>query len=183
MARTNKYTSINFNHILEKNRPPSSPSSKSSSPSYSSIASNNNNHGRMIVLARPTPKPKPLPVNAPSSTLDPQIADQPKSEPLTDQISLRPLGGTGTGLERFSPNEKQKTMEIGSVTVGSPKTGKFVPPHLRPGFVGKEEKPALPVTRSKIQKYVGSPGGYDRTAADMGLMNRSKSSGNRPTSS
>lgn len=220
MARTNKYTSINFNHILEKNHSPSSATAPgastraSSSSSYSSITSPNNSnihntlyksHGRMLVLTRPAPKP--LPVSPPLSS-SPQshqtqihIPDRTRSEPAPDQISLRPLGRTGTGPEHFSPVPGQdKDKEVGSIVIGSPKTGKFVPPHLRPGFTGKEEKPTPDVSRSRDsgQKYFGSPGlceedgrpktgGCDRTRrvgeSDPGLMNRPRSSGYRPSSS
>ena len=218
MARTNKYTSINFNHILEKNHPSSATaaavnsgaSTKPHSSSYSSITSPNNSntnntlyksHGRMLVLTRPTPKP--LPTNPPlssspqSQTLQPQtqIPDRIRPEPAPDQISLRPLGRTGTGPEHFTPVPAQeKDKEVGSIVIGSPKTGKFVPPHLRPGFAGKEEKPAPEVSRSREsgQKYFGSPGrygedgrpksgGYDKTRkggeSELGLMNRPRSSG------
>ncbi|KAK3184056.1 hypothetical protein Dsin_031342 [Dipteronia sinensis] len=229
MARTNKYASINFNNILEKNHRPSSATANSgastkppSSSSYSSITSHNNNnnnnnnntnntlyksHGRMLVLTRPTPKP--LPTINPPLTPSPksqtqqqqtQIPDRTRPGPAPDQISLRPLGRTGTGLEHFSPIPGQERDKEVGLIVGSPKTGKFVPPHLRPGFAGREEKPAPEVSRSREsgQKYFGSPGrygedgrpksgGYERTGSggdsDLGLMDRPRSSGNRPSSS
>ena len=44
----------------------------------------------------------------------------------------------------------------------SPKTDRFVPPHLRPGFVGREERPGPEVFqgREQGQKHFGSPGRY-----------------------
>ncbi|TXG55085.1 hypothetical protein EZV62_020341 [Acer yangbiense] len=222
MARTNKYASINFNNILEKNHHPSSATAHSgastkpsSSSSYSSITSHNNNyntnntlyksHGRMLVLTRPTPKPlpttnPPLTPSPKSQTQQPQtqIPDRTRPGPAPDQISLRPLGHTGTGPEHFSPIPGQERDKEVVAIVGSPKTGKFVPPHLRPGFAGREEKPVPEVSRSSGQKYFGSPGrygedgrpksgGYERMGrggdSDLGLMNRPRSSGNRPSSS
>ena len=47
--------------------------------------------------------------------------------------------------------------------MGSPKSDKFVPPHLRPGFVGREERPGPEVFRGKEvgqrqqQQFFGSP--------------------------
>ncbi|KAI9176698.1 hypothetical protein LWI28_006112 [Acer negundo] len=183
MARTNKYASINFNNILEKNHHPSSATAHSgastkppSSSSYSSITSHNNNyntnntlyksHGRMLVLTRPTPKPlpttnPPLTPSLKSQTQQPQtqIPVRTRPGPAPDQISLRPLGHTGTGPEQFSPIPGQERDKEVVAIVGSPKTGKFVPPHLRPGFAGREEKPAPEVSRSREsgQKYFGSP--------------------------
>ncbi|KAL5860991.1 hypothetical protein ACOSQ4_002287 [Xanthoceras sorbifolium] len=194
MARTNKYTSINFNHILEKKHPSSATAAHSgastktpSSSSYSSITSpnfNTNNtvyksHGRMLVLTRPTPKslPTDLPLSPSpqSQTQQPQtqIPDRTKSEPVADQISLRPLGRTGTAPEHFPPVPGQeRDKEVGSI-VGSPKTGKFVPPHLRPGFAGRQEKPAPEVSRIKEsgQKYFGSPN-LDRVGIGPVLVDR-----------
>lgn len=78
----------------------------------------------------------------------------------------------------------------------SPKTNRFVPPHLRPGFVGKEEKPEPGVRR---QGHFVSPspygeearpksgGGYERMRrgfeSDPVVVNRPGSSGSRPSSS
>ncbi|TXG70666.1 hypothetical protein EZV62_005601 [Acer yangbiense] len=120
--------------------------------------------------------------------------------PAPDQISLRPLGHTGISPEHFSPIPGQERDKEVVAIVGSPKTGKFVPPHLRPGFAGREEKPVPEVSwsRESGQKYFGSPsrygedgrpksGGYERMGrggeSDLGLMNRPRSSGNRPSSS
>ncbi|KAK1567386.1 hypothetical protein Q3G72_011543 [Acer saccharum] len=198
MARTNKYASINFNNILEKNHHPSSATAHSgastkpsSSSSYSSITSHNNNyntnntlyksHGRMLVLTRPTPKPlpttnPPLTPSPKSQTQQPQtqIPDRTRPGPAPDQISLRPLGhtGTGTGPEHFSPIPGQERDKEVVAIVGSPKTGKFVPPHLRPGFAGREEKPVSEVSRSREsgQKYFGSPD-LDRVGIGPVLVN------------
>ncbi|XP_031257236.1 uncharacterized protein LOC116115218 [Pistacia vera] len=217
MARTNKYTSINFNHVLEKNLSPATSATNStrqpsSSSSYSSIASSNTcnkallpssrSHGRMLVLTKPTPKPVTSLLPSPPSshqqlqTSPSQIPDPPRTDSGSDPISLRPLGRTGTGSESFTPvlvPEKEK--EASSVIV-SPKPNKFVPPHLRPGFAGKEERPTPEVVRAREsgQKHFGSPGryvddgrpksgGYERTRrggeSDLGLLNRPTSSGNR----
>ncbi|KAK8519145.1 hypothetical protein V6N12_012371 [Hibiscus sabdariffa] len=122
MAKTNKYTSINFNHVIEKNLiSPSSGSHKNHQPhssfsSYSS-ASNVKTHGRMLVLTLP---------------------DQP---PSSDQISLRP----GSGISITGPEKKKKE----GVFVSGVKSDRFVPPHLRPGFAGKEEKPEPKVLRGR----------------------------------
>lgn len=203
MARTNKYTSLNFNDIYEKkitttnNHHRSSPSSSSSisstTPSFNkTVISNSRIHGNMLVLTRPSPKPivpprQPSP--PPPATLSP---DQTPIE--SDSISLRPLGRTGSG-----PPLSHLTVPL------SPKTNKFVPPHLRPGFHGREEKPEpeiqKPNIRSNIrQSPLGSPiyhgeegrpksgGGYERARGGFEgtpvAMNRPSSSGSiRPYSS
>lgn len=241
MARTNKYTSVNYNHIYERNltnnsanNPTKHPSSSSSSTSgsYSSISSPNaykdhlsssssssrtHGHGRMLVLTRPAPKPVSS-ISNPSLSSSPQIpstqqsqsqlhiSDQSRSEPESDQISLRPLGRTGAADCAASSvllPEREKEVVV------SPKPNKFVPPHLRPGFVGKEERPGpeffrgkeanhRPLPPQQQQGYFMSPdgyeedgrpksGGYDRMRrggeSDLGLMNRPRSSGSRPSSS
>ncbi|XP_044466887.1 uncharacterized protein LOC123196821 isoform X2 [Mangifera indica] len=213
MARTNKYTSINFNHVLEKKISPATNSSKQpSSSSYSSIASSNGSNkallpssrtnGRMLFLTKPTAKPVTSILPSPPSsqqqpqTTPSQIPDPPPADSVSDPISLRPLGRTGTGSESFVPvvvPEREK--EVSSVVV-SPKLNKFVPPHLRPGFAGKEERPTPEIvrTRESGQRHFGSlsrykdderpkSGGYERTRrggeSDLGLLNRPRSSGNR----
>ncbi|KAJ4827382.1 hypothetical protein Tsubulata_007372, partial [Turnera subulata] len=243
MARANKYTSINFNHIYDKtvsnnsstsgninspskNHPSSSYySTVSSSPSSPGNFSNPNNlyknhlpstrtHGRMLVLTRPTPKPatsippgppSPSPQIPPTHQPQPSAPDHPRVEPEPDQISLRPQGRTGPSSPLTSPVVGQeRPREVGAAVL-SPKSNKFVPPHLRPGFAGKEEKPG-PVHRQQQQQqqhqgHVGSPGhvrspgrygddrrpksggGYDRGNPDQGPVNRPRSSGNRPSSS
>lgn len=221
MAKTNKYTSINFNHIYDKNPPTnsnpnnpiktsssSSSSASSASFSYSAISSANKSHGRMLVLTRPSPKPIsiPSPVSPqpqpPRQTQQNQVPDRcSRSEPGSDAISLRPLGRTGAGSSVLSPvfsQEKDKDFPVPDV---SPKPDKFVPPHLRPGFVGKEERPGPEVirTREAGQKHTGSPvmygensrpksgGGYERMTrggeSDLGTTIRPRSRGNRPSSS
>ncbi|KAK8616047.1 hypothetical protein V6N13_017613 [Hibiscus sabdariffa] len=149
MAKTNKYTSINFNHVIEKNLiSPSSGSHKNHQPhssfsSYSS-ASNVKTHGRMLVLTRPSPKPLSTPpVLSPTLPKQPQprsvsVPDQP---PSSDQISLRP----GSGISITGPEKKKKE----GVFVSGVKSDRFVPPHLRPGFAGKEEKPEPKVLRGR----------------------------------
>lgn len=74
----------------------------------------------------------------------------------------------------------------------SPKPGRFVPPHLRPGFVGREEK-----LESDSQKQLGfrprelghrpKSGGYEKIGrggeSDLVELSRPSSSGTRPSSS
>ena len=236
MARANKYASVNFNHVYDKNISNSSSSNNtnnnpskhpSSTSFYSTISSPNspNNlykshlpsssprtHGRMLVLTRPTPKPistiqttplTPSPKTPPGHPAQVQIPVQTGAEPERDRISLRPLGRTGVGSIVSSPvrgQEKQK--EVGA-SLGSPKPDKFVPPHLRPGFAGREERPGPEVFRGKEvgqrqqQQFFGSPGrfgedgrpksgGYETMRrgdeSNLGFV-RPRSSGNRPSSS
>ncbi|PKI56646.1 hypothetical protein CRG98_022958 [Punica granatum] len=229
MARTNKYTSINFNDIYEKqlsssaiksgsSRPSTAPSSSSSSSPYASLSSHNaaasnyKSHltqGRMLVLSRPAPKPIAV-APPPSSPLP--VPDQPRDEPDADPISLRPLGRTGAGSPLPCPVpvlERDKEV-VSSLT--SPKPDKFVPPHLRPGFTGREERPEVPkqaaprgrerepVHRQQQQQQgpYGSPspgrygedqmgrpksGGYDRMMRDgESDLSRGSSFGTRPSS-
>lgn len=228
MAKTNKYTSINFNHIYDKNlssnsktgnnpssnkNPSSSSSSSFATATYSSISSPNKSHGRMLVLTRPTPKPitspqvlSPQPQSRPSSADHRPVPDQPRPQSDSDSISLRPLGRTGTGAIAPSPiTGLEKNREITPPVVTLHKPEKFVPPHLRAGFVGKEERPVNVGIRSREgnQRQYGnygsssrygedgrpkSGGGYERMKgvgeADLGAMvNRPRSSGNRPSSS
>ncbi|XP_038684974.1 translation initiation factor IF-2-like [Tripterygium wilfordii] len=217
MARANKYTSINFNHIHEKstsnnNTNPTKHQTSSASSFYSAVSSPNGlsnattrTHGRMLVLTRPTSKPITTPPPSPSPRApSPQqkVQVQPRSEP--ESISLRPLGRIGAGSGISVPvlgQEKEKEKEVGAV-VGSPKPNRFVPPHLRPGFVGKEERPGPEVFRAREpsqrqQGNFGSPGrnnengrptsgGHERMRvgeSDLGLASRPRSSGNRPSSS
>lgn len=216
MARTNKYASINFNHVLEKNVTSSSTPNKAKNPqihhqnqpcsfsSYSSIsaAANAKTHGRMLVLTRPSPKPissPPLVSQTPPKQPQPTSALAPDQaslfNPASDQISLRPLGRTDSGTS-ISGEEQEK--EKGAVLVsGSSKPNRFVPPHLRPGFVGKEESlgPEVFRAREQGQKHFGSAGrsgedgrpksgGYENMRrGDASLIGRPRSSGNRPSSS
>ncbi|KAB1209853.1 hypothetical protein CJ030_MR6G013682 [Morella rubra] len=221
MAKTNKYTSVNFNHFYEKspssnsfassdstkpsNNLASSSSPSFSSPSYSAISSPKT-HGRMLVLTRltHTPKPKPKPITTPPpQPLSPQpqrsqeIPDQLRSESCSDHISLRPLGHTSTGSPVLSPVPSLERVKEVVAPVVSPKPGKFVPPHLRPGYVGREERPGLELGRGKesIQNSFGSPGRYGEDGrpksgggyegmgrggqSDLGMNSRPRSSGNR----
>ncbi|KAF9670704.1 hypothetical protein SADUNF_Sadunf13G0096300 [Salix dunnii] len=234
MARTNKYASVNFNHVYDKNISNSTSSNstnshpsqhRSSTAFYSTISSpsspNNlfkthlpspstRTHGRMLVLTRTTPKPistVQTPPLSPSRKTPPthqaQVPVQIEAEPESERISLRPLGRTGAGSIASSPvvgQEKQK--EVGA-SVGSPKSDKFVPPHLRPGFIGREERPGPEVFRGKEvgqrqqQQLFGSPdlvgvegrpksGEYEMMRrgdnSNLGFLNRPISSGNRPGS-
>ncbi|KAF9670346.1 hypothetical protein SADUNF_Sadunf13G0058800 [Salix dunnii] len=240
MARANKYASVNFNHVYEKNISSSSSSNNtnnhpskhqsSSTSFYSTISSPNspNNlykshlpssstrtHGRMLVLTRPTPKPistvqtpplTPSPKTPPAHPAQVQIPARTGFEPESDRISLRPLGRTGVGSIVSSPVRGQETQKEVGFTVGSPKPDKFVPPHLRPGFVGREERPGPEVFRGKEagqrqqqqqQQFFGSTGrfggdgrpksgGYETMRrgdeSNLGFV-RPSSSGNRPSSS
>lgn len=229
MARTNKYSSINFNDIYEKkvinsgnniNSSSSNPSSFHSSSSSSTpsslvspnktIISNSRIHGHMLVLSKPAaPKPKPIviPQNPPQKapSLEPPITkttrvpDQTGSEP--DSISLRPQGRTGAG----SPVVLSPLPSPGKPSSPLPKTDRFVPPHLRPGFAGREEKPGPEVVKGgqggrgrgqfgyqNIYGEDGRPksgGGYEsmrRIGGEpepMDFMNRPGSGGDRPSSS
>ncbi|PNX79215.1 hypothetical protein L195_g020151 [Trifolium pratense] len=194
MAKNNKYASINFNHIYDKSitttntnnntnnkaskNPSISSSSSFSSASYSAVSAPNK-HGRILVLTRPTPKPISQPKPNPDPPIQ-QVPDRPRSEPGSDSISLRPLGKTGTGSALLpSPvvnGEKQKEL-------GSPKTDKFVPPHLRPGFVPREERvgPELGRFRENLRPKSGGGGGHERNrrvgGSDPGFGNRPNSSG------
>ncbi|KAI4333903.1 hypothetical protein L6164_018656 [Bauhinia variegata] len=189
MAKNNKFTSINFNHIYEKNITADSntnpaknpaPSPSYSAASYSAVSSNKG-HGRMLVLTRPPPKPVTPP---PPASVQPQpqrqhqqqppkqtqqLPDQPQTQPGSDAISLRPLGRTGTGSSLPSPVlNLEKDKELPPPLI-SPKPDKFVPPHLRPGFVRREERSGPEAVRSsdaahRQQGYGGTPGRYREDA-------------------
>ncbi|XP_057455567.1 uncharacterized protein LOC130746842 [Lotus japonicus] len=159
MAKNNKYASINFNHIYEKSittkntttttnpskNPSLAPSSSYASASYSAVSAPNKPHGRILVLTRPTPKPvthpttpappQPQPPSQPSPIQ--RAPDHPRPEPGSDAISLRPLGRTGSGPSLAVPNQ-EKDRELPSPRQPL-KPNKFVPPHLRPGYVPKED--------------------------------------------
>lgn len=205
----NKYTSINFNHILHKDPPSSSSSSPysstSSSASYSSVARSN---GRMLVLTKSSPKPLRSPsavttttttTTTPSLSPAPTIPDQAVSDPDLNQISLRPLGHTGPGSSLSFPVRTPEIDKVQEVPISlSPKPDRFVPPHLRPGFVRKDEKPGLDSSRVRDpnpdqrlphqeqprQGYFGygqsgrpKSGGYERIRTDP------RTTGNRPGTS
>jgi len=193
-STNNKYASLNFNDIYQKKNHPSSSSSSSSLTSPKTILSNSRIHGNMLVLTRPSPKPIPQP-SPPSTPPPPPPPQQQNQQPPTtpDPISLRPLGRTGLGpILTPSPLTLPKADKDYSPSP-SPKSGRFVPPHLRPGFVGREEKPGPQQgVRSREYGENGRPksgGGYEgvvmRGAGDKDLleMNRPGSSGNRPSSS
>lgn len=189
MAKNNKYASINFNHIYEKttstntSHPHKNPSSSSSSASYSSasysaVSAPNKPHGRILVLTRPTPKPITPPTPQPQPP--PPNPVQARPEPGSDAISLRPLGRTGTTSPLSSlPVPINPDKDLPSP---QPKTNKFVPPHLRPGFVPREEAPGPESLRPNGRPKSG--GGHERmrrpVASDApGIMGR----GSRPSSS
>lgn len=194
MAKNNKYASINFNHMYEKSITTNthknpSPSSSSSSSSYSSASysavSAPNKHGRILVLTRPTPKPvsHPTPKSSPAPPQHnpiQQVPDRPRSEPGSDPISLRPLARTEAGSSlSTSPvlnHDKDKDLPISPPS----KPGKFVPPHLRPGFVPRVELPGPEPGRFRENGRPKS-GGQERmrrgVGLDMGRVNRPNSSG------
>ncbi|XP_031126766.1 uncharacterized protein LOC116029029 [Ipomoea triloba] len=213
MARTNKYTSLNFNDIYEKKTAHRPNSTSSSSPSSNkTVISNSRIHGHMLVLSRPTPKP----ISIPQPQTDP-IQQKPKfqgtdtaisapapektrSDPDLDPISLRPQGRTGSGPIIYSP----PVCSTSPLQSPLPKSDRFVPPHLRPGFVGREERPVtggrggggsnrMGNIGSSLNAYGenGRPksgGGYERTmiggeAESAIFMNRPRSGGARPRSS
>ncbi|KAI9093425.1 hypothetical protein K1719_027439 [Acacia pycnantha] len=183
MAKNNKYTPINFNLIYDKNsssasntnlakNPAPSLSPSYSAASYSAISAPNKTHGRMLVLTRPTPKPlQSQPQHPPQQQLKltQQVPDQPPSNSDSDAISLRPLGRTGTGSSLSPPAsnyDKDKELPPAPPVV-SPKSDKFVPPHLRPGFVPRENKPGPELSRpQRHQGHAGYPVGVDQVPVD-----------------
>ncbi|KAK7335468.1 hypothetical protein VNO80_27321 [Phaseolus coccineus] len=192
MAKNNKYASINFNHIYEKttstnahNRNPShsaSPSSSSySAASYSSVSAPNKAHGRILVLTRHAPKPVTPPTPQPQHQPPPNPIHhtRDRSEPPPDAISLRPLGRTGTASPLSSlPVINHDNKDLPSP---QPKTDKFVPPHLRPGFVPREETPPGPgsLRPNGRPKSGGGQERMRRGGPDAGIMGH----GSRPSSS
>lgn len=209
MARTNKYTSLNFNDIYEKkiinpttastSRSPSSSLSSAAHPhkSYSLSASSRLSHGGMLLLSRPSPKPQPQPQPQPqppppqqppsSNSLAPSSATSPppSKSPDSNSISLRPKGNTG-GSPTFQERENNK------VDAPSPKSNKFVPPHLRPGFVAREV-PSAPEFQKPRQgnfrpgsahgNYHGSPNRYaedGRPKSGSGYERRMRTAGPGP---
>uniref|UniRef100_A0A7C9CSU7 Uncharacterized protein n=2 Tax=Opuntia streptacantha TaxID=393608 RepID=A0A7C9CSU7_OPUST len=224
MARANKYSSLNFNDIYEKKitssstspsssslskSPSSSSSSLSSNKSYSFSASARLGHGGMLVLSRPYPKPSPP---SPSPPLSPSphnpnrsVATHPTKSSDSDSISLRPQGKTGSAP---APGLERENKEASVVPIV--KTDKFVPPHLRPGFVARDQTPVPPAPRPGNYRpgsghgHHGSPsrpgedgrpnsgGGQDRRVRGVGApagdsdrvdVNRPRSRGSRPSSS
>lgn len=217
MARSNKYTSLNFNGIFEKklsNNNQSATNNPSSAKSLSNqsktVLSNSRIHGHMLVLTRPAPKPISIPQKSeikdqlPSASPTPPTppsSDPIKLAPEPDSISLRPKGRTGSAPVLSSPPLPSPV---------SPLPSKFVPPHLRPGFVGKEEKPGSELVKGgfkpkpdfrghrpgnqfqdpgnygsgAIEGRPKSGGGYDPIRRDHQLsdLNRPVSSEARPNS-
>lgn len=169
----------------------------------------------MLVLSRPTPKPITVPQKSDPSPKAPapttrgetdiksgKVSDQTGSE--QDSISLRPQGRTGSG----SPIVLSPLPSPGNPPspLGSPvcKSNRFIPPHLRPGFVGQEERPGLGIVKGgqgREKGEFGSPnryveegrpksgGGYERMRRNGGeansgdVLSRPGSSGARPRSS
>ncbi|CAH8323853.1 unnamed protein product [Eruca vesicaria subsp. sativa] len=196
MARpnNNKNTALNYNHILQK-----APSSSSSPASYSSVTRSN---GRMLVLTKPSPKPLKSYAAASTTTA---TTDQAITDPDPNQISLRPLGHTGPASSLSFPSRTQESEKIVAAPPAlasfSPKPDRFVPPHLRPGFVRKDEKPGLASSSSSSilglphqeqprQGYSGyghtgrpKSGGHERIGSDPEYLGRPRSSGNRPGTS
>ncbi|CAI9784406.1 unnamed protein product [Fraxinus pennsylvanica] len=181
MARSNKYTSLNFNDIYDKklnNNNNSRTSNNSSAKSFSSsgasfanpsktIISNSRIHGHMLVLSRPSPKPISIPVrqsieqqeNEDKGSVICSLTppDRARSDLEPDLISLRPQGRTGsTPAISSSPLPSPESPFLSPV-----KTNRFVPPHLRPGFVGKQEKPGLEIVK-------GVPPGGFKGRQDLG---------------
>lgn len=203
MARTNKYASLNFNDIYDKkNNSKTTLNNNNNNPNASSSLNktkitNSRIHGNMLVLTRPTPKPISQP-QAQAQTPPPsqQRPNTPPPDPTrldsnlsSDSISLRPLGSTGGsgGLPR----------DLCFVTA---KPDKFVPPHLRPGYICKEEKPVEVVKNKEFSsgyRKFGEEGsrpksgggvGYDRmrrgsTGPDFVFRPGSSGGYNRPNSS
>ncbi|XP_068666694.1 classical arabinogalactan protein 9-like [Aristolochia californica] len=145
MAKTNKYTSINFNEIYGPKKPSSSAAAPPPAASQNAPISTTRPYGRMLVLTRPsTPHPPPPP-------LRPQTPPQKPADPSPpfppDTISLRPLGRTNssTTASPYPIKDERDHFMLGerdqreSQPVTLPKPEPFVPPHLRPGFVGREE--------------------------------------------
>ncbi|CAN8279316.1 unnamed protein product [Cochlearia groenlandica] len=192
-ANNNKYASINYSKILQKDHP-------SSSASYSSVARSN---GRMLVLTKPSPKPlKPLAPAATTTTTPPKTPD-----PDPNRISLRPLGNTGPPSSLSFPcRSKESNKEVAAPIqiATSPKPDKFVPPHLRPGFVRKDENspspghgpvssrvidpnPSQSLAQHEQQPRHGyvrpKSGGCEGIRSDSYKLGRPRSSGNRPGTS
>ncbi|KAL6554405.1 hypothetical protein OROMI_020078 [Orobanche minor] len=210
MARSNKYTSLNFNGFFEKklssnghnsstNTSPSS--AKSFSNQSKNALSNSRIHGHMLVLTRPTPKPLSISPISQKSEIKEQISpisptplsgsDPIRSGSEPDSISLRPQGRAGATPVLSLPPLPLPV---------SPLPSKFVPPHLRPGFSWKEERlgPELVKGGFKAKPDFGgnfgpagikgrpkSGSGYDpvRRGRELPDLNRPGSSGSRPNSS
>ncbi|KAI4325137.1 hypothetical protein MLD38_030560 [Melastoma candidum] len=150
-SNSNKFSSINFNDIFDKKTTTtpttSSPKPKTATPTSSTSSSYKSHlasHGRMLLLSRsPTSAPSP-----PRPTQQPPLRPV-RGQPDEDPVSLCPVNPPPTPLPSSSllplPN----------------KLDRFVPPHLRPGFLGKEERPEEALIRPKS-------GGHDREVLRRG---------------
>ncbi|KZV27250.1 hypothetical protein F511_04703 [Dorcoceras hygrometricum] len=144
MARSNKYTSVNFNEIFEKKlnnniKPTANGSFSSSTYAFANhsknTVANSKIHGHMLVLSRPPPT-KPVSSNqnteikekGSSLPATPPSADRPRASPEPERIT--PITQDQTGVVTLPPSPP---------LVSPVKSDKFIPPHLRPGFVRKEE--------------------------------------------
>lgn len=218
MARSNKYTSLNFNGYFEKklnnnNQPvTNNPSAKSFTNQSKTGISNSRIHGHMLVLTRPAPKPISLPHKPEIEGQASSASSTPHSDPIRvlpepDSISLRPQGRTGSAPVLSSSPLPSPVSPLPS------KSDRFVPPHLRPGFVGKEEKPGSELVKGGPGGFKGKPdfrgskpgqiqdpgryrsetidgrpksgGGYEPIirGRELSDLNRPRSSGARPNSS
>ncbi|GFS45637.1 hypothetical protein Acr_00g0097190 [Actinidia rufa] len=144
--------------------------------------------------ARPDPplSQTPLSTTAAATTT---TASKPRSNPIRPRpISLRPLGRTGSGPSLVPSPLTLPKLDKEFLPPPSPKTDRFVPPHLRPGFAGREEKPE-PVQGVRSRNFGSygedgrpkSGGGYERirVVGDSYLVEvtRPGSGGTRPNSS
>lgn len=214
MARSNKYASLNLNDIFERklnnkhntttstNQGANNSSAAKSFPNQSkTVLANSRIHGHMLVLSRPTPKPIPIPQKGKgSSAPPPPTLDQAQGSSDSGSISLRPQGRTGPGPALSSPPFPSPVSPLPAPV----KSDRFVPPHLRPGFVGKKEKPGPELVKGGPGSFKGKPevrghrsgldpieirpksgGGYDpiRRDRELGDLNRAGSLGIRPSSS
>ncbi|XP_004303154.1 PREDICTED: uncharacterized protein LOC101295540 isoform 3 [Fragaria vesca subsp. vesca] len=128
----------------------------------------------MLVLTRPISKPKPDPTPLSPQQLPPQIR-------------------SGSGSTVSPPVLSQGRDKKATVLVSSPKPDKFVPPHLRPGFVAKEDRPGPDVIRPReaghkhfrpLDRFWEDGRPKSGGDSNLGTMNRPRSSGwNRPSSS
>lgn len=108
------------------------------------------------------------------------VPDRPRSEPGSDLISLRPLGRTGVGSSLLPTPVLNHEKEKDLVSPQPLKSDKFVPPHLRPGFVPREERLGVEFGRFRDNGRPKS-GGHERmrrvAASDTSFGNRPSSSG------
>lgn len=109
----------------------------------------------MLVLSRPTPKPiaipqtQPIPIQQQPKLQSPSAPDQIRAGAgaESDSISLRPQGRTGAGPTTTTSLSSSPVNPPSPLQSPLPKSNRFVPPHLRPGFVGREEKPVPDVAK------------------------------------